>query len=89
MKKVVIIGVISFIILFYIFTLKISITVDSDTVKVFDKYEEKVSSCLEDIFGFCLFKLPVNIEGNVETNIIGNYKIKYESKILVKNKKIE
>ncbi len=89
MKKVVIIGVISFIILFYIFTLKISITVDSDTVKVFDKYEEKVSSCLEDIFGFCLFKLPVNIEGNVDTNIIGNYKIKYESKILFKNKKIE
>ena len=89
MKKVVIIGVISFIILFYIFTLKISINVYSYTVKVFDKYEEKVSSCLEDIFGFCLFKLPVNIEGNVDTNIIGNYKIKYESKILFKNKKIE
>lgn len=89
MKKVVIIGVISFIILFYLFTLKINITVDSDTVKVFDNYNEKVSSCLEDIFGFCLFKLPVNVEGNVDTNIIGNYKIKYKSKILFKNQKIE
>ncbi len=89
MKKVVIIGAISFIILFYLFTLKINITVDSDNVKVFDSHNEDVSSCLEDIFGFCLFKLPVNIEGNVDTNVIGNYKIKYESKILFKNKKIE
>ncbi len=89
MKKVVIIFVISFILLFYIFTLKINITVESNDVKVFDNYNEDVSSCLEDIFGFCLFKIPVNIEGNVDTNIVSNYKIKYESKILFKNKKIE
>ena len=89
MKKVVIIGVISFIILFYLFTLKINITVDSYNVKVFDNYNEEVSSCLEDIFGFCLLKLPVNVEGNVDTNVIGNYKIKYESKMLFKTKKIE
>lgn len=89
MKKVVIIVVISFIILFYLFTLKINITVNSNNVKVFDKYNEEVSSCLEDIFGFCLLKLPVNVEGNVDTNVIGNYKITYESKILFKNKKIE
>ena len=89
MKKIVIIGVISFIILLYLFTLKINITVNSDNVKVFDNYNEDVSSCLEDIFGFCSFKLPVNIDGNVDTNVIGNYKIIYESKILFKNKKIE
>ena len=89
MKKVVIIGVISFIILFYLFTLKINITVNSDNVKVFDNYDEEVSSCLKDIFGFCLLKLPVNVEGNVDTNVIGNYKVKYESKILFKTKKIE
>ena len=89
MKKIVIIVVISFIILLYLFTLKINITVNSDNVKVFDNYNEDISSCLEDIFGFCLLKLPVNIEGNVDTNVIGNYKITYESKILFKNKKIE
>lgn len=89
MKKIVIIVVISFIILFYLFTLKINITVNSNNVKVFDKYNEEVSSCLEDIFGFCLLKLPVNVEGNIDTNVIGNYKIKYESKILFKSKKIE
>lgn len=89
MKKIVIIVVISFIILLYLFTLKINITVNSDNVKVFDNYNEDVSSCLEDIFGFCLLKLPVNIKGNVDTNVIGNYKITYESKILFKSKKIE
>lgn len=89
MKKIVIVCVISFIILFYLFTLKINITVDSENVKVFDNYNGKVSSCLEDIFGFCLLKLPVNVEGDIDTNVIGNYKIKYESKILFKSKKIE
>lgn len=89
MKKIVIIVVISFIILLYLFTLKINITVNSDNVKVFYNYNEEVSSCLEDIFGFCLLKLPVNVEGDIDTNVIGNYKITYESKILFKSKKIE
>ena len=87
MKKVVI-GIFMLLILLYISTLHIDIKVLSEDIKVFSEQELNVSSCLKDMFGFCLVKLPVNINGSVDTNKIGSYEVNYEAKLLFKNKKI-
>ena len=87
MKKVVI-GSFILLILTYIFTIYIDIEVLSEDIKVFNEKELSVSSCLKDMFGFCLAKLPVNINESIDINKIGSYEVNYESNFLFKNKKI-
>ena len=72
MKKVVI-GSFILLILTYIFTIYIDIEVLSEDIKVFNEKELSVSSCLKDMFGFCLAKLPVNINESIDINKIGSY----------------
>lgn len=87
MKKVVI-GSFVLLILLYVLTLHIDIDFLTDDIKVFSEQELSVSSCLKDIFGFCLAKLPVNINSNIDTNKIGNYEVEYEVNTLFKHKKV-
>ena len=87
MKKVVI-GSFVLLILLYVLTLHIDIDFLTDDIKVFSEQELSVSSCLKDIFGFCLAKLPVNINSNIDTNKIGNYEVEYEANTLFKHKKV-
>ena len=87
MKKVVI-GSFILLILLYVLTLRIDIDFLTEDIKVFSEQELSVSSCLEDIFGFCLAKLPVNINSNIDTNKIGNYEVEYEANTLFKHKKV-
>ena len=87
MKKVVI-GSFVLLILLYVLTLHIDIDFLTDDIKVFSEQELSVSSCLKDMFGFCLAKLPVNIKSNIDTNKIGNYEVEYEANTLFKHKKV-
>ena len=87
MKKVAI-GSFVLLILLYVLTLHIDIDFLTDDIKVFSEQELSVSSCLKDMFGFCLAKLPVNINSNIDTNKIGNYEVEYEVNTLFKHKKV-
>ena len=87
MKKVAI-GSFVLLILLYVLTLHIDIDFLTDDIKVFSEQELSVSSCLKDMFGFCLAKLPVNINSNIDINKIGNYEVEYEVNTLFKHKKV-
>jgi len=68
-------------IIIYVLTLHYSIDLnetDVMTLNVFDEYVESGAvGCYKDIFGSCFIKKDVTIEGNVDTNKVGNYTINY------------